>query len=114
VFPRVAEVAFVAELHTLVWHDLLQRGFRFITIRLPAEAHVLVVTRIGIARFGGEKMVQMTVGSTHRDLENSVDPAQIGIAGHPKPPPDVGLRADQEDFQLIDRSLGFPGGWLDL
>ena len=47
------------------------------------------------------------LGPAHRDMENGVEPAEIGIARHLKLPPHGrfrAFRADQDDFQLIDRS----------
>jgi len=78
VFPGIAEIVFVAELRALVGCNLRQLGFHFIPIPLLAEAHVFIVKEIGIARIAGEEMMQVTVGPSHRDLQDGVEPAEAG------------------------------------
>ena len=102
VFPGIAEIVFVAELRVFVGGNLHQCGFHFIPIRLLAEAHVFGVAGIGIAGIAGEEVVQVTVGPSHRDLQDGVEPAEVGVTRHSQPPPDGWLGADQDDFQVID------------
>ena len=58
----------------------------------------------------GLELVQVAVGPAHRHLDDGVQPAEAGVAGHLQPPPYGRLAAEQDDLQLVDRGVAFPGG----
>jgi hypothetical protein len=68
------------------------------------------MARVGVAVLAHPKLMQMAVGPADCDLKDGVQPVEAGVARHLHPPPDGRLAAEQDDLQLVDRCIAFPGG----